>query len=301
MKIAISGIHGFIGANLARYLGNRGHDIFGGEDQGTWKTEYDTGRTFDIRSKFEVEKVLLENEVDLLINLASRKGSEFCNQNVDDTYYSNITGTKNVIDVCNQYKIPLIHFGTTAYYYSNESKELITEETVIAPRTFYGWTKFGQVFMLNQMARMPYMIIEPVYLYGNICDYASNRSESVPDVIVRLSTGQENGPTEVRIDPKYIKDYTHISDFLKVFEKIILNPSWGERIMVGAGYNQTLYDVYYNKIKQLEDTEKLVFLRDTDYKMNQAHCYDKLYKLYPEAKEYCFIPLSEYFEANGDV
>ena len=153
--------------------------------------------------------------------------------------------------------------------------------------------------MALQMASVPYMIIEPVYLYGNLGEYASNRSESVPDIVVRLQTGPETGPTSVRIDPQYIKDYTHIKDFCPVFEKVMSDPSWGERLMIGAGNNTSLYNVAEEMITRLEGDDRLIFLRDTDYKKHQKHDYTKLYSLYPDFKDYKWTSLKDFFIGEG--
>jgi nucleoside-diphosphate-sugar epimerase len=303
MDILMSGIHGFIGSNLSRFLRGKQYTVAGTSEKG-WKSMYDTAPTFDVRDKESILNEIKLNRPSVFVNLASRKGSDYCDRDVNDAFQCNVIGTKNVIECCNITQTPLIHFGTTAYYYSDESLEPISEKSTISPRTFYGWTKYGQVMMIEQMAKVPWMVIEPVFLYGNVFDYASNRSESVPDILIKLKNNlydHEELPIVVRIDPRYKKDYTHIKDFCFMFERILSSPKWGQRITVGAGHPEALIDAGENILKEVG--KKVIFDCIEDYKKNQVHDYSKLHSLYPDLYAYKSMSLNlrEYFVKNGRV
>lgn len=296
MKIFISGSSGFIGNNLSRYLStDKGIKVL--IPEGSWKSQYDSRYSINITNWKEINSYFYRHRVELFINSAIRKGSDFCDLDLKDAYETNIIGMMNVIKICNKYNIPLIHFGTTSYYYSSDSKKIITEDSLRAPQNFYALSKLMQEHMIKAYLKTNYMIIEPVFLYGNLNLYSSGRMESVPDIIVSLLKN-ENLLEEVKIDPQYIKDYTHIKDFLWIMEKIIYNPIWNRRILVGAGYNHSLLDILSSE--QFSTLAyRLKFLKELDYKKNQIHSYDLLNSLYPEWKELNKISLLEYINNLG--
>ncbi|MEK7087534.1 MAG: NAD(P)-dependent oxidoreductase [Patescibacteria group bacterium] len=299
MKVFISGSKGFIGSNLTSYLSNFScYELF--DAFGSWKDKYDGGNVIDIGNFKELRFFIGDRKPDLFINLAIRKGSDYCDLDIRNAYRSNIIGMKNVIDLCNEFNIPLIHFGTTSYYYSDESKTPISETSLIAPRTFYGVSKLVQEYLLRNLANFKWMIIEPVFIYGNALEFNSGRVESVPDIIMRLSLNDYyKDSEEVKIDPQYIKDYTHIKDLVWMVEKVINKPAWGEKVLVGAGFNQSLNEICGEIISDLGF--KIKFLKKLDYKKNQVHDYTKLNSLYPEWTVKDKINLREFFRKAGEL
>ncbi len=299
MKIFITGIHGFIGTNLSRYLSGIGYDIVPKIHRGTWQSEYDNSATIDVANYEELAEAVFDTEPDLIIHLAARKGSDYVDQDVESAVRSNVVGMQNVIRVANESQTPLIHFGTTAYYHSDATTNSINEYSLMAPKTTYGITKMLQLHLLEVQCTGKYMTIEPVFLYGNIGTFAANRSESIPDLLVKLLNDPEFPSCEARIDPQWIKDYTHISDFVWLMQLIIERPVWGSRITVGAMHNQPFIDVSRNEIAEVDG--RLRFLLDVDYKQNQRHDYSKLLCFYPEWKDRKRITLEEYYKFRGNV
>ncbi len=299
MKIFITGIHGFIGTNLSRYLREVGHDIVPRSRWTGWQSEYDDEATVDVADYEELSEAVFETSPDLIIHLAARKGSDYVDQDVESAIRSNVTGMKNVIKVANESQTPLIHFGTTAYYHSDASTRSINEYSLMAPKTTYGITKMLQLHLLEAQCVGKYMTIEPVFLYGNIGTFAANRSESIPDLLVKLLNDKDFPSCDARIDPQWIKDYTHISDFVWLMQRIIEKPAWGSRITVGAMHNQRFIDVSRDEIIAVDG--RLRFLLDVDYKQNQRHDYRKLLRFYPEWEARERITLTEYYKFRGNV
>ena len=278
------------------HLRSLGYDIYPKDFTGTWQTQYDEAPTIDIANYEEFADAVDEARPDLIIHLAARKGSDYVDQDVDDAIRSNVTGMMNVIAIANERLIPLIHFGTTAYYHSDEALELISETSLMAPKTVYGVTKMLQLQLLEAKCTVRHMVIEPVFLYGNVGPYAANRSESVPDLLVKL-LNEDLDEVTVRIDPQWYKDYTHITDFVWLMGHIIERPAWGERVTIGAMYPARFALSSGPEMNQVG--QRMIFQCETDYKKNQVHDYSKLKSLYPEWEQRDRIRLVDHYKARG--
>lgn len=282
IKVAITGDQGFIGTNLTKYLrySRPGWDVIE-HLRPTFKAEADAEGTTDVRRRSEVK--LLVARADLVIHLAARKGSWFCESDVKDTIAVNLMGTLNVAECCRMFQKPLIHFGTTAYYWSDDKYRLLDESAEMYPRTVYGHTKWAAERQLAEMDGLTYMVIRPVYAYGNVDGYAASRSESWPDVIVQEARKGRQDVLVTDLGGQYIKDYTHISDVCDATEQLARKFYFdhaieeGSVVQVGAGGNHTFIDV----VSSFMPPFPVYFDTLKDYKGNQAHSYDRLKSLLP--------------------
>jgi nucleoside-diphosphate-sugar epimerase len=164
----------------------------------------DMGPSLDVRNAVDVSDAV--KEADLVIHLAARKGSWFCAEDKTDTVDVNLLGTLRVIHACQMFARPLIHFGTTAYYMSGPEPRFYDETAETYPRTLYGMTKLTAEQQLAE-THLRYLIVRPVYGYGNIDQFRASRSESWPDVILQQMREGRREPLVTDMGHEFVKDY----------------------------------------------------------------------------------------------
>lgn len=286
MRILITGDHGFIGTNLRRFIAERGFDtvVAAPPELREFRAKADAAETLDVRDAEMVSGVLAMTQPDVVIHLAARKGSWFCEEDVIDTINTNLNGSINVALACAAQRVPLIHFGTTAYYDSDDQWRLLTETSSLRPRTLYGHTKYLAEQAVHSLKdRLQYLIVRPVYAYGNIGRFAASRSESWPDVMVREIEAGRMMPLRVDLGAQWAKDYTHVGDVcdatLKLMARFMQEKDTlsGTIVQVGAGKNYRFGQI----IEAFEAPFQVIFEQDRDYKKHQAHDYTRLHELLP--------------------
>lgn len=146
MKILITGVHGFVGSNLVKYLADKnelfGLDIIAPEKDGVIKTyswsDLETGKITD---------------VDAIIHLAG-KAHDTKNKNAADVYFKvNTELTKKIFDYFLAHdRIKKFVFFSTAKAAADKVDGVLTEDVVPAPVGPYGESKIAaEKYILNKM------------------------------------------------------------------------------------------------------------------------------------------------------
>lgn len=285
MKVLITGDRGFIGTNLTRWIRETtSWEVLDPEDR-TFESKYDRGNSVDVNNPIELEKAITQAE--LVIHLAARKGNWYCEEDVKDTIVTNTYGTYNVAYLCAKHKVPMIHFGTTAYYDTGHEMPARSygEDTPAKPRTAYGVTKLAGEQLLPLIQGLNYFVIRPVFAYGNVGALAASRSESWPDVVVNEIQARRTMPLQTDLGGEFIKDYTHILDVctatLRLAQLFLAGKiPTGEVIQIGAGGNYKFAEI----MAAFDAPFEIRYDPARDYKGHQPHDYSTLKKYLPEFK-----------------
>lgn len=286
MNILITGDRGFIGTNLTRWFNSDEKYSVLEDVPRSFESRYDRGNSVDVNNPRELDEAI--SQADAVIHLAARKGSWFCEEDVKDTIVTNTYGTYNVASICAQWHIPMVHFGTTAYYDTGKymPKAPYREDTKLHPRTAYGVSKLAGEQLLESINGLRYFVIRPVYAYGNVGEFAASRSESWPDVVLKNIREGRTDPLQTDLGGEFIKDYTHIIDICMatqlLYEKFRRGEiPVGEVIQVGAGGNYPFSEV----MKAFNAPFEIKYDQERDYKGHQPHDYSTLKKYLPN-----FVP-----------
>jgi nucleoside-diphosphate-sugar epimerase len=179
LNILITGINGFLGRELAIYLNNLGHKIFGISKNNVKEKLNDIiYLNYDL---INLGNIGIDNniKIDLIYHLAWSNLSE---KNNYETQVNNLILSKNILDYSVKNKIKKIIFiGSTLEY---SSIKPIEDSTIIAPQNFYGLLK-SQIRSLLQFYRYKYhlnviyVVTTSVYGIGrndtNIIDYTIDK------------------------------------------------------------------------------------------------------------------------------
>ena len=135
---------------------------------------------------------------DIIINCASYTDVDACERNQEKAFSVNGEGVKNLIQVCRENDIPLVHFSTD-FVFDGEKKSSYTEEDKPNPLNIYGESKLlGEQYLLN--SRIRFFLIRTSWMYGKggnnfvkaVINKAVNQSE------IEMVDDQVGNPTWTR-------------------------------------------------------------------------------------------------------
>ena len=161
MKILITGVHGFVGSNLVKYLAPEntiyGLDIVAPEKEGVEKTfswdDLDAGNV---------------PEIDAIIHLAG-KAHDTRNKTVADVYFKVNTGlTQKIYDYFLKSSASKFVFFSTAKAAADRVEGVLTEDVVPSPVGPYGESKIKaeEYILANMPADKSVYIFRPCMIHG---------------------------------------------------------------------------------------------------------------------------------------
>tara|TARA_B100001250_G_scaffold407308_1_gene427849 strand:- start:1510 stop:2448 length:939 start_codon:yes stop_codon:yes gene_type:complete len=150
MRILITGVAGFIGFHLTKKLLQKGYEITGIDNINDYYSQsLKIHRLTILKSKNFFFKELdinqiesMNNEFDLVINLAAQAGVRLSEEKKSNYQYSNIDGFKKVIDYCITNSIGKVIYASSSSVYDDSSSQAFSENTTnLKPKSLYGETK----------------------------------------------------------------------------------------------------------------------------------------------------------------
>ena len=247
----------------------------------------------DITNKLVYERILSENNVDYIIDLAAistvKKGNEsfeetmMINEQAPNALYSSILD--------NDFKVKCVIFPSTTLVYQGiyNENEICSEESLIIPERIsndYAFSKYQAEQNSLRYARRGLPII--ITRLSNIYGIEDNNQRLIPSAIKALEKGKEanlyvdiddNNKTAL-INLVYIKDL--LDAFNKIFEVTEIKPiTYKENIIVNiANENEYYVKEILEKIYELYDREFNPNIIKTKIGNNKIIDTSKAYKLF---------------------
>ena len=219
MKILITGNLGFVGTETTKLLKESGHEVIG----------YDLMDSLDIRDKEQFERYLTSLHPDRVLHLAAIARFADADKDPKLAYETNVLGTKNVVEVCEKYHIPLVYSSTGSAVMPLDKYEPPYKETVPAcGNSIYGCSKAtGEYYVAKHT---PHIILRYSHLYG--ADKV--RHGLIGGFIDRIQRG---------LEPK-LYGGAQTNDFLYIEDVAMANmlaltaqwSSWNEIYNIGSGH-----------------------------------------------------------------
>ncbi len=162
MKILVTGVTGFVGANVARALIKSGHRVGAICRRENWRIEDICDKleilNADITNKRELENVIRKSSPDFIYHLAAygcypRRQTDFW-----EMVCTNIMGTANLAEASGG--IPIINTGSSSEYGMKWAP--MKEDDLCAPNNDYGLTKLCQTLYCQKMG-IPTLRLFSVY------------------------------------------------------------------------------------------------------------------------------------------
>ena len=129
MRILVTGANGQLGQEFKNNVSNSNHEFF-----------FKDVNELDITKKKEILNYVTIYKIQLIINCAA-----YTNVNKSETYKNlaikvNSDAVKNLIEVCEEKKLKMIHYSTD-YVYNSNNMTPIGEDSNINPVNYYGISK----------------------------------------------------------------------------------------------------------------------------------------------------------------
>ena len=243
--IAITGVAGFIGSNLADRLIDEGYRVigidnlvYGVQEQIPSKVEF---HQRDIRDRSLVEILV---DVDVLFHLAAKNCIPDCQNDPVDTSDINVTGSVNVFESAKRANVKKIVYAESSALYEGSSL-LPTPESELAPQSVYAVSKLAgmtfagvyQRFFGLRMTALRYFCV-----YGPRQDYRRSVPPVMSAFILSLSQGNQPiiyGSGEKRRDFIYVDD---VNDFH--LRCITDDRTDGRTYNLGSGINFSVNEIF---------------------------------------------------------
>lgn len=154
--ILITGCAGFIGFHLSKQLLSKNNIVIGVDNLNSYYEvnlkqarlkllkEYKnfTFELCSIEDKEAMEKIFLQGQIDIVINLAAQAGVRYSIKNPYTFIESNVVGFLNILECCRNYKIDhLIYASSSSVYGANTKIPFSTKDNVDYPVSLYAASK----------------------------------------------------------------------------------------------------------------------------------------------------------------
>jgi nucleoside-diphosphate-sugar epimerase len=252
VKIAVTGVAGFIGSNLADRLLAEGHAVvgidnlaFGPREQVPAGVDF---RRVDIRDSSLAAQFA---GCDAIFHLAAKNCIADCQDDPLETADINITGTINVLQSARAAGVPRVVYAESSAVYEG-SMLLPTPESEMAPQSFYAVSKQAGAAFADAFARFGGMQLTGLRyfgVYGPRQDYRRTIPPVMSAFILALLQGRQPviyGSGEKRRDFIYVDD---VNDFhLRCLDDA---RTIGETYNLGFGTPYSVNEIYARIAAQL--------------------------------------------------
>ncbi len=302
-NVLITGINGFIGSNLAKYLLKHNAKIYGIERKIDKKTllYYEklnkNIKIFvgDITDLSLVKRIINEESINHIFHLAAQVEVGIAMKYPFSTFESNIRGTYTVLEAArtSSEKINSIIVASSDKSYGEypSSKLPYKEDYALNPKFFYDTSKacsdmISKSYASNPKKPLPIIITRFANIFG---PGQMNFSALIPDCI-RSSLKYSN--FEPRGNGKDTRDFLYVEDVAEIYEILARELSLNKKLsgnIFNAGNNEIfkIEDVIrkiYMKNKNKKDLMKILLklpTKKTEGEIkNQLMNYDKLFKFF---------------------
>lgn len=153
MKVLITGSNGQLGTEIENQLKKKGFKVI--------LTDRDKLNIIDIN---HVNKALLTDRPDVVINCAAHTAVDLCETDVENAYRINAIGPRNLAIVCEKIGAKLVQVSTD-YVFDGSGTKPYREDDTPCPNSVYGTSKLmGENFVKEFCSK--YFVIRTAWLYG---------------------------------------------------------------------------------------------------------------------------------------
>lgn len=248
MKIFITGIGGFVGCHLTRYLAYEGHEISGLDYASVELPEefksYEKLKTFegDLRDEKIIAGILDEIKPDAIFHLAAQSSVKISFENPHETFSDNLFGTLNLLEAVSKldYEIKTLVISSSEVYGQLTPEECpVDEDHPLRPVNPYAVSK-AAVDLLAYQYFKAYKL--PIY----VARAFSHSGPGQKTVGVLSDWAFQIAKIELDLAPPILKvgnlaaqrDYTDVRDVVRGYMSIIEkgNPGKPYNVCRGTGY-----------------------------------------------------------------
>ncbi len=245
MRVAITGIAGFIGSHLAAHLSDR-YEVIG----------FDNGRSGDfsrvpkgsVVHRLDIKEPSAEHwaqhlgGVDVLFHLAAEKynSSKSTPAQVIET---NVSATARMLQGASSAGVKQVVFTSSLYAYGSIGPEPMRERQPLTPDTYYGMSKVAGENLLRVAQRdhgLRWAVARLFFVYGPN-QYAEGGYKSV--IMTNFERMLAGEPPHINGDGKQRLDYVYVEDAVEALEALSSHDAAGLTVNIGSGIAPSILEL----------------------------------------------------------
>lgn len=233
-KVLITGINGFTGIHLEKYLMSQGFDVYGTV---ITKAKQKNHIQCDITKKEQVDNVISSVMPDYLIHIAAI--SFVGESNASLIYDVNVMGTENIFQslVENDIKPKKIILASSATVYGNQGKEVLDESMCPAPVNHYGISKLAMEHMAANYFDVFDIIITRPFNYTGV-------GQEAHFLIPKIVSHFKEGEREIELGNIHVsREFNDINYAIEVYYKLLLSDEKSTTVNLSSNNPIKLLDV----------------------------------------------------------
>ena len=244
-RIAVTGVAGFVGSNLAKGLIDRGYSVVGIDD-------LSAGTLENIDPRVEFHKIDIRDPgvypllrgVDAVFHLAAKTSLTDCLEHPLEAASVNTVGTVNLLEAARQAKVGKFTYADTSAEYDGLS-EFPSKEDKIRPIGVYAVSKHGGAAFCEGYREL-YGMNVTVVRYFNVYGPAQDWRRVVPPVMAAFITRMLRGERPVIYGTgETRRDFIYVDDVNDLHLILLKDPRSNGRIFnVGTGVNFSINEIY---------------------------------------------------------
>jgi UDP-glucose 4-epimerase len=267
MTWLITGGAGYIGSHIATEFlaSNIDFRIFDNDNTRTLRNHHLNSyfNYGDIRCKDEVFDFFHKNDFEGVIHLAALKSVKESEVNPKAYDETNVVGTRNLIEVMEEFGVKNLIFSSTAAVYGETKTGFVSETTEIKPVSYYGKTKVQNELMLGEAENrfgLNYINLRYFNVAGCLNHELKDESTEnlIPAVVNQVLNGQRPkvfGHDYNTPDGSAVRDFIHVSDIVYAHLASIdylTNGGKSDTFNIGTGLGTSVLEIVSEIISQME-------------------------------------------------
>lgn len=170
MRILLTGSNGLLGQKIIYALRNKNDVELIATSKGENRTSAKDGYSYlpmDITNHDEVSAIISRHQPDCIIHTAAMTNVDACELNQDECYKMNVEAVKNLVNLCQQQHIHLVHLSTDFVFDGTAGP--YREEDKTNPLSYYAWSKLESEKIVLQSG-IQSAILRTIIIYGVVDD-----------------------------------------------------------------------------------------------------------------------------------
>ncbi len=229
-RVFITGIEGFTGRALQRYLLSRGY-LVSGSSLDTPDTPY----RVDISDLDSIRDALADYKPDYIIHLAAI--SFVAHSNNEDFYKINTIGTENILKAAKDISAKRVIVASSAAVYGQREESVLDESLCPTPSNHYGASKYSaERIASNYFDDMSIVITRPFNYTGE----GQSENFLIPKIVKHYAEGKrviELGNLDV------IREFNDIDFVCRVYERLLKCDCNSLAVNICSGRGVALMDI----------------------------------------------------------
>lgn len=248
MNILLIGGAGFIGINMALSLIKENYNVIIADmhiDNLRINQIFQDALTGVEKCRLSVELIsslIQRYDINLIVNLSSRmipaSGYDSMISELEDIVVPGVKILEKIAD----FGVKYICISSGGAIYGDYKNKLLSEEDVLRPISYYGYSKLIQeehVKLVHRIKGLDYLIIRPSNPYGPYQNPAKLQG-IIPIFTKKILYGES---VEIWGDGSIIRDFITVEDLSDAVTQLIKNNIWNQTYNIGSGNGVSIKEV----------------------------------------------------------